>query len=529
MAKISPVILCIMDGWGLSADDHHNAVAQAHTPIFDQLTATWPTSQLCASETAVGLPKGQPGNSEVGHMTIGAGRMFMQDLPRISAACAQGRLAEMPPLQHFAEQLVRTGGSAHLVGLTSTGGVHSHSDHLLALARSLTAMKVPVWIHIITDGRDTLPKAARDSLPPFIAAIPEGCRIASVTGRYFAMDRDKRWERTQAFYDLLTAGKAAYHADDAQAALKAGYARNESDEFISATGLDGYQGTEAQDGILLANFRVDRMRQIARALYAPQMTGIKSAVKRAESGPESGPVWGTESGPGLSLTPIAEDITPFMPYMFSAPDLSGGLGEIVAKAGYRQLRLAETEKYPHVTFFFNGGLEQQYKNEDRELVASPAVATYDLQPEMSASDLLDKALLAIRQGNHHLIIINFANPDMVGHTGDLQAAIKAVETVDMAVGQLVEAVINAQGAMLITADHGNCEVMWDEAAKSPHTAHTTNPVPCVLVEGTSRSKAQKLRNGGLIDLAPTLLDLLGLDVPPVMTGTSLIAEKQTKT
>ncbi len=514
MANRKPVVLCIMDGWGLSDDSKYNAVKKAHTPVFDRLMTERPHSRLAASEMAVGLPEGQPGNSEVGHMTIGAGRVILQDLPRLSHACASGELAEMPALEKFARQMTRTGGRAHLVGLTSKGGVHSHSDHIRALAVALRARQIPVTLHILTDGRDTLPKDAKTSLPEFLDSLPTGCQIASLSGRYFAMDRDNRRERTRAFLDVLMAGQADYHAPDALSALEAGYQRGKTDEFIEPVCLAGYDGMQEGDGILFANFRVDRVRQIAYGLTTPQQAGYELPAAAKISLPFDGPI--------LSLTPIAADLQNAIPALLPPPDLSQGLGEVVSAYGLKQLRLAETEKYPHVTFFFNGGRDAPFACEERQLVDSPKVATYDQQPEMSARDVCDKAENAIRTASHDLIIINFANPDMVGHTGDLAAAIQAVEMVDRAVGVLEEAIKQVGGSMLVTADHGNCEVMWDVQAGCAHTAHTTNLVPCILIDGHPRPSPVSLADGSLADLAPTLLDLMNIEKPEVMTGQSLI-------
>ena len=513
MTTNAPVVLCIMDGWGNSTGQTFNAVAKARTPVVDQLISDHPHCQLRASEQAVGLPAGQPGNSEVGHMTIGSGRVIKQDLPRITDACTSGEVASLAPLAELAARLAETGGSLHLTGLTSSGGVHAHTQHIKTIAEVMAQAGVRVWLHIITDGRDTLPQAAQDELPAFLASLPETCRVASVTGRYFAMDRDNRWERTQAFYDVMISSQAPYHAANPLAAVQAAYARGETDEFITATCIDGYPGPQPQDGLFVANFRVDRVRQILRALATPDKTGIALPNAADE---------GLFAAGLLSMTPVADDLCEAVTPLFLPPDLSNGLGQTVAEAGLRQLRVAETEKYPHVTFFFNGGNETAFDGEDRHLVNSPKVATYDLQPEMSADGVLRAVLDAVEARSHHLIIVNFANPDMVGHTGDLNAAITAVETVDSAVGQIVEAVNAAKGAIIVTADHGNCEMMWDEAANSPHTAHTTSLVPCILVAQTDDAPAQKLQDGSLADLAPTILDLLGLAQPEEMTGQSLI-------
>jgi len=513
MTAQAPVILCIMDGWGNSTGQVFNAVAKASTPVFDRLTHAYPTCQLRASEQAVGLPEGQPGNSEVGHLTIGSGRLIQQDLPRITAACASGEMASLPTLVQLAERLVQGGGALHLTGLTSSGGVHAHTQHIKAIAEVMADAGVPVWLHIITDGRDTLPKAAMDELPTFLASLPAGCRVASVTGRYFAMDRDNRWARTQAFLEVMTTAHAPHQASEALDAIQTAYARGETDEFITATCIEGYAGVVPADGLFIANFRVDRIRQILRAIATPDKTGCQ--LPQTAAG-------GLFSAGLFSMTPVADDLAEAVMPLFLPPDLSNGLGESVSKAGRCQLRVAETEKYPHVTFFFNGGIETAFDGEDRHLVSSPQVATYDLQPEMSANEVLAAVLNAVNTRSHDLIIVNFANPDMVGHTGDIDAAVTAVETVDSAVGQIVDAALAADAALIVTADHGNCEVMWDEAANSPHTAHTTSLVPCILVTNSAAAPAQKLQDGSLADLAPTILHLLGIDKPEEMTGQSLI-------
>ena len=503
--SISPVILCIMDGWGLAPYDKTNAVSSAHTPVFDRLMANYPNATLEASGLAVGLPEGQPGNSEVGHMNIGAGRCVLQDLPRIHKAISDEALAPMPELQDFITQLQQTGGTAHLIGLFSSGGVHAHIAHSAALAEILAAHHIPVILHAITDGRDTLPKSALSYLAEFQEHIVAPVQIGTVIGRYFAMDRDNRHERTRAAFDAICHAKAPYHAQDFPEAVTTAYTRGESDEFIQATILANYQGMDDGDGILMTNFRVDRARQIMTAFLRPDEIGADITAH-------------PDDLRFLTMTPLFSN-GPSLPYLFGAPDLSNGLGETVSKAGLRQLRLAETEKYPHVTYFFNGGEEAQFEAEDRNVIPSPKVATYDLEPMMSAQSVLEAALESLKNRSHDLLVINFANPDMVGHTGDIEAAITAVETVDRCVGALVEAIEAVGGAMLVTADHGNCEVMWDFTAQSPHTAHTTNLVPVILVGG---DKQAALRDGCLADLAPSLLSLLGIEQPDVMSGRNLI-------
>ena len=494
--SFKPVILCIMDGWGLAPASDTNAISSAQTPTFDRLMSDYPNARLSASGPAVGLPEGQAGNSEVGHMNIGAGRCVLQDLPRIHNAIADNSLADLPNLKSFIAKMKDTGGRAHLLGLFSEGGVHAHSHHIAAIANQLTAAGIEVILHAFTDGRDTLPKIAHKLWAPFCESLDTPISVGTVIGRYYAMDRDKREERTSAASDAIISGVSAFQADSYEAAITAGYERAESDEFIQPTIIQSYQGLKDGDGIFMANFRVDRARQIMTALL--------------QEGPESLHY--------LTMTPVFSD-TQQLPFLFGPQDLSNGLGEVVAKAGLRQLRLAETEKYPHVTYFFNGGDETSFPAEERTVIPSPKVATYDLAPEMSAEAVLETALSSIESHAHDLLIINFANPDMVGHTGDVKAARQAVEMVDACVGRLCEAVEAAGGAMIVTADHGNCDVMWDYDANSPHTAHTTNLVPVILVGGP---KNCTMSHGCLADLAPSLLALLGLAKPEVMTGKNLL-------
>ena len=505
MTTSKPVILCIMDGWGIAAPSDKNAVTSAHTPVFDQLMDSCPHATLEASGPAVGLPEGQPGNSEVGHMNIGAGRRVLQDLPRIHQAIADHSLANISALQDYISALQASGGRAHIIGLFSTGGVHAHSDHSLALIEIFAKAGIEVVLHAITDGRDTLPKIACQEWQNFEAKLSHPVTLGSVIGRYYAMDRDNRHERTQAAFDAIASGKGEHLASDFTKAVEQAYARGEGDEFIKATIINDYQGLRSGDGVFMTNFRVDRARQILTAFISPEAIGRSDDDRPDELH-------------YLTMTPVFSN-GPDLPYLFGPQDLSDGLGQTVAKAGLRQLRLAETEKYPHVTYFFNGGEETPFENEERKVIPSPKVATYDLAPMMSAEDVKDRALASISAQAHDLLIINFANPDMVGHTGDIMAARQAVETTDKCVGALCEAVMAAGGAMLVTADHGNCEVMWDEAADCPHTAHTTNLVPVILVGRDDLS----ISSGCLADLAPSLLTLLGIALPEVMTGKNLLA------
>ncbi|MGC6516867.1 MAG: 2,3-bisphosphoglycerate-independent phosphoglycerate mutase [Candidatus Puniceispirillaceae bacterium] len=498
-----PVVLCIMDGGGLAPADDTNAVTSAHTPVFDKMMADYPNATLQASGPAVGLPEGQPGNSEVGHMNIGAGRCVLQDLPRIHQMIADHQLESLPQLRDFITNLQKTGGRVHLIGLFSDGGVHAHLDHSLALAKIFSSHNIEVLLHIITDGRDTLPKVAHAQWQAF-AQAHSYVKVATLTGRYFAMDRDNRHERTACAFDAMATGKADFTAPDVTSAIDLAYDRGESDEFISATIIDGYTGFASGDGVMMTNFRVDRARQILSAFLSPD------GINRPHSAMPDMISY-------LTMTPVFSQ-GPKLPFLIGPQDLSDGLGAVVAQAGLRQLRLAETEKYPHVTYFFNGGDEAPFSDEERKVIPSPKVATYDKAPQMSADGVLQTALASVSNKSHDLVIINFANPDMVGHTGDVAAARQAVEEVDRCVGALIDAVHQANGAMIVTADHGNCEVMWDFKAQSPHTAHTTNLVPAILVSQTSFG----ITDGCLADLAPSLLGLLGLSQPKAMTGKSLL-------
>ena len=501
-----PVVLCIMDGWGHRTDPAHNAVALANTPVFDRLWASCPHSFLAASGADVGLPDGQVGNSEVGHMNIGAGRVVKQDLPRLNDATKDGSLTAHPALKRLASSLISTGGTAHVIGLVSPGGVHAHQDHMLSVIKGLAESGVPVVVHGFTDGRDVLPRDAGVSLPDFLSQLPENATLGSLTGRYFGMDRDHRWDRTQKAYDAIALGQAKFHADDGLQALQAGYVRGESDEFLQATIVGGYSGMRDGDGLVMMNFRADRARQILDCFYRPETTSCKTQ-----------PI---ALGLAFGMTSYSADLDEFVTPLYPPVELADTLGEVVAAAGRRQLRLAETEKYQHVTFFFNGGDETMRDGEDRALVPSPNVPTYDQLPQMSAGGVLAKAVASLKAKSHDLLVINFANPDMVGHTGDLAAAVAAVETVDTCVGELVAAIEAANGQMLLTADHGNCEVMWDSKAQSPHTAHTTNLVPLILVNGNDGTH---LTDGRLADLAPSLLAMMGIDQPASMTGKTLFA------
>jgi 2,3-bisphosphoglycerate-independent phosphoglycerate mutase len=567
-----PTLLCILDGWGESAEREHNAIAQAATPNFDAMRAAYPFGTLSASELDVGLPTGQMGNSEVGHMNIGAGRVVMQELPRIDAAIADGSLAKNAALLHYIAALKKSGGTCHLMGLLSDGGVHSHMNHMAALANAVAAAGVPVAVHAFLDGRDVAPKSAEkyvaqfvqqlgrfgnnsffDILLRYVGAVPKiflpcptfkrrytspkdgflKCikfavinrlwgfyeaakphsliNMATAMGRYHAMDRDKRWDRIEQAYNTLVEGGGDW-TDCAENVVGFAYdIKNVSDEFIPPSVVNEFEGMNDGDGILMANFRADRARQLLHALIDPNFAEFKRerTVRFAAT---------------LGMVEYSEALNPLIPAMFPAQKLHHNLGELVANAGMTQLRIAETEKYAHVTFFFNGGREAPFAGEDRILVPSPKVATYDLQPEMSAPEVTDKLVEAIGSGKYDLIVVNYANTDMVGHSGDLAAAMKAVEAVDTCLGRLKNAIDAAGGAMLITADHGNAECLHDDDSGQAHTAHTLNFVPCMIVGEAYKNAPKDLGHGILADIAPTLCAMLNLTPPPEMTGRSLLPE-----
>jgi 2,3-bisphosphoglycerate-independent phosphoglycerate mutase len=502
-------MLVILDGWGWREEAADNAVLQANTPNFDRLWATCPHGFLRTSGLDVGLPEGQMGNSEVGHLNIGAGRVVMQDLPRIGAAIADGSLASLPALTGLIAALRASGGTCHLLGLLSPGGVHAHEDHAVALAQILASAGVPTVLHPFLDGRDTPPRSGGAAIAKLQAALPDGVRVGSVSGRYYAMDRDKRWDRVAKAYAAIVEGQGPSFADAASVVDDA-YNRDVTDEFVVPAVIGGYRGMRDGDGLLCFNFRADRVRELLGAMLDPAFSGFartRTVTFAAAAG----------------MTRYSDELSHLMQPLFAPQTMQHLLGEVVAQAGRTQIRMAETEKYPHVTYFMNGGAEVANPREERSMVPSPKVATYDLQPQMSAPELTDKAVAAIGSGRYDLIILNFANPDMVGHTGSLPAAIAAVETVDEGLGRIAAAVAGQGGAMLVTADHGNCELMRDPVTGGPHTAHTTNPVPVLLARGgPAGGSGGALRDGRLADIAPTLLALMGLEQPAEMTGQALM-------
>jgi 2,3-bisphosphoglycerate-independent phosphoglycerate mutase len=503
-----PLILCILDGWGERAERADNAILLAKTPNWDKFMARFPHAHMQASESFVGLPDGQMGNSEVGHMNLGAGRVVMQDLPKIDKAVADGTLVKTEALAGFIAAVKKSGGTAHLLGLISPGGVHSHQDHIAALVRALDEAGIGVAVHAFLDGRDTPPKSAEGFLKKFLADTKSAKRvaIATVGGRYFAMDRDKRWDRIEKAYRALVSAEGD-HAPDALAAVEQAYAAGKNDEFVPPTVVGGFGGMKDGDGVLMGNFRADRVREIMTALVDPNFSGFKRAKT-------------VRFAAAAGLCSYSAELNERLATLFPPDALSNTFGEIVADAGLTQLRIAETEKYAHVTFFFNGGREHEFPGESRILIPSPKVATYDLKPEMSAIEVTDALVKEIEARKFDVVVINFANTDMVGHTGDLGAAIKAVETVDACLGRIAAALDKVGGAMLVTADHGNVEMMRDETTGQAHTAHTTNPVPLLLVNPPPGVVG--LADGKLADIAPTLLALLGLEQPRAMSGRSLL-------
>lgn len=504
MSPPKPVVLCILDGWGINPDTSANAPALAQTPSFDRIMSECPNATLVTHGRDVGLPTGQMGNSEVGHTNIGAGRVVAMDLGRIDLAIEEGTFAVEASLVDFISKLKKTGGTAHLVGIVSDGGVHGHTEHGLAAAKAIAGAGVPVRFHAITDGRDVPPESADRYIAELEKGMPDGARIATVIGRYYAMDRDRRWDRVERAYRALVNGEGA-KADTAEEAVASAWNSGTSDEFIPPAVISDYSGIADGDGVFCLNFRADRAREILLAIGQPGFAEFDVGTR-----PDLAAL--------LGMVDYSDVHDTFMTTVFPKQRIVNTIGSWIADKGLRQFRLAETEKYPHVTFFLNGGKEPPEAGEDRYMAPSPKVATYDLKPEMSAPEVSDKFVEAI-EARYDLIVVNYANPDMVGHTGDLKAAIAACEAVDEGLGRAISALEAAGGAMIVTADHGNCETMVDPETGGPHTAHTTNPVPVIVVGGPDGAT---LGNGRLADLAPTLLDLMEIAPPEEMTGTSLL-------
>jgi 2,3-bisphosphoglycerate-independent phosphoglycerate mutase len=506
-----PLVLIILDGFGHRDTKDANAIATANTPNLDQLLREYPHTLISGSGRCVGLPDGQMGNSEVGHLNMGAGRIVHQDLTRIDLAIENGEFFSNPILVAAMNHAQKAKKTVHVMGLLSPGGVHSHENHLFALAEMGAKLGLPqLYLHSFLDGRDTPPKSAMASLRKLdsLCRTLGNCRIASIIGRYYAMDRDKRWERVECAYRLLTEGIAPFQSDSAEDALALAYARGETDEFVQATSIQDVNETKGiiQDGdvIIFANFRADRARELTEAFINPEFQEFHRQV-----------------------FPLLSDFVCLSEYdcrfkasvAFPPQPMTHLLADCLSEAGLTQLRIAETEKYAHVTFFFNGGIERPYPGEDRILIPSPKVATYDLKPEMSAPELTKSLVEAIHSGRYDVIICNYANADMVGHSGDFQAAVKAIEAIDQSLGLIKQAIVESGGEMIITADHGNAEQMFDYETNQPHTAHTSDPVPFIYV---GRKATIIKTDGKLSDIAPTMLYLLNLSKPNEMTGKSLV-------
>ena len=508
-----PVMLCILDGWGHRANKNFNAIETGNTPNWHALVAEYPNTLIKTSGLDVGLPAGQMGNSEVGHTNIGAGRVVMQDLPKIDQAVADGSLAHRPAVEELVAALKKSHGTCHLMGLMSPGGVHSHMSRIIALAKILDENGIKVAVHAFLDGRDVPPDSALGYVKEFESQTADlkNVKIATVSGRFYAMDRDNRWERVTLAYNAMMKGEGE-KAATAVEAIEKSYAKGPKfyDEFVVPCVIGDYKGMNDGDALLFANFRADRAREIMYIL----------ADKAFEKAPRDKTV---DFCAVVGMTEYSADHNRFVKPIYPPEQLKNIFGEVVSNAGLSQLRIAETEKYAHVTFFFNGGEEKLFKGEERILIPSPKVATYDLQPEMSAYLVCDALVDVIEKQKFDVIIVNFANGDMVGHTGIMEAAVKATEAVDKCLGRLEKAIKDVGGVMLVTADHGNCEMMVDEKTGAPYTAHTTFEVPAVLFNAPADLA---LRDGGrLADLAPTLLELLNLPQPAEMTGKSLIVKK----
>jgi 2,3-bisphosphoglycerate-independent phosphoglycerate mutase len=504
--KVKPAVLLILDGWGMSDKTEYNAIAAAKKPNWDRLWARYPHTGLRTSGSAVGLPAGQMGNSEVGHLNLGAGRVVYQEYTRVSRSIRTGSFFSNLTLTGAVDAAIESGNTVHILGLLSPGGVHSHEDQIHAMVRLAVERGANTVVHAFLDGRDMPPKSAEASLRKLQALFDElgGGRLATMIGRYYAMDRDHRWERIKQAYDLIAAGQAEHLCEDSLEGLRAAYARGETDEFVTATRIGPAQPVTDGDVMINMNYRSDRARQITRPFIEPDFDCFERAAvpKLARY---------------VSLTQYNKEFD--IPVAYPPERLKNTFGEYIARLGLRQLRIAETEKYAHVTFFFNGGEETPNEGEDRILVPSPQVATYDLKPEMSAREVTDKLVEAIETGNYDAIICNYANGDMVGHTGNFEAAVKAIEVLDACIGRVTDAVLAAGGEVLITADHGNAEQMRDPEIGQAYTAHTTNLVPFIYV-GHKAGRLQE--NGALCDVAPTLLEMMDLKQPREMTGRSLL-------
>ena len=505
--KKKPVILCILDGWGIGDGGEFDAIASADTPCYDAMMAKYPNTTLTTFGGQVGLPDGQMGNSEVGHMNIGAGRVVMQFLPRITKAFTDGEVQNLKEIKLVVEQLKRSGKACHIMGLLSDGGVHSHMDHLIGLSKIIGEEGITTHIHAFTDGRDCPPESGKAFIEDTEKQIEplETVQISTITGRYYAMDRDRRWDRVELAYNAIIHGEG-HSAVDSSHAIQDSYNAGITDEFVEPVILNDYEGFEEGDAIIFANFRNDRARQILQAILYEEFDYFDRKHGR--------PI----ISEAIGLVEYSDELNEFMDTLFLPVEHKNIFGEIVSTHGLKQMRMAETEKYPHVTFFFNCGREEPYEGEDRILVNSPKVATYDLQPEMSAPELSEKLLKVVADNQHDAIIVNFANTDMVGHTGSIEAARKAAQAVDGTLCKLQELVLKKGGVLIVTADHGNADQMFDPITNGPHTAHTLNPVPFIVI-GTGDIE---VKEGKLADIAPTMLHFLGIEQPIDMDGENLV-------
>ena len=502
-----PVVLCILDGWGIGDGGEYDAIASANTPCYDNMMTNYPNTTLTTFGGAVGLPEGQMGNSEVGHMNIGAGRVVMQYLPRIDKAFADGKVNQNKDLQSLIANLKETGGACHIIGLASDGGVHAHIHHIQELVKITSGAGIKTHIHAITDGRDCSPESGKDFIENLESYISdnENAQLSSIIGRYYAMDRDNRWERVEEAYNVIINGEGTASSNAAEA-IQNSYNNNITDEFIKAITLNNYQGFENGDSIIFANFRSDRAREILNAIMLENFTEFKRKNGQREV------------AHSISMVEYSDELNEVMKVLFPTVKHKNILGSVLSDYGLKQIRMAETEKYPHVTFFFNAGCEVPFEGEERILVNSPKVATYDLQPEMSAPELSEKLLKVIEENNHDVVIVNFANTDMVGHTGSLEAAMAAAASVDSTLCKLQAAVRANDGILLVTADHGNADQMFDPKTNGPHTAHTLNPVPFIIIGAGDIS----LKQGKLADISPTILHFLCIDQPEEMDGECLV-------
>jgi 2,3-bisphosphoglycerate-independent phosphoglycerate mutase len=506
-------ILCILDGWGIPSNEEerkNSAIEKANTPFFDSLLENYPNTQLEASGLSVGLPNGQMGNSEVGHTSIGAGRLILQDLPKINKTVIDDKMKKNDVLKNTIRAINKTKGSIHLLGLLSDGGVHSHINHIIDVAKTIAKEKVNVYMHCFLDGRDTPQKSALEYINNFIKETErfQNIKIATVCGRYYAMDRDNNWDRVKKAYNIVVNGSDTDFSINPTHIVEELYLNNITDEFVEPVAVNNYRGMKDGDAFIFCNFRADRARELSQALAQSDFSGFERNKVINFSAK-------------VQFTEYSKEHNQYLSTMFPADEIKKSLGEVISKKGLKQLRIAETEKYAHVTFFFNGGLEKEFEGEDRILVSSPKVATYDLKPEMSCQEVNQKLIEAIKSKKYDFTVVNFANPDMVGHTGNMDATVKAIETIDVELKKLIETVLEVDGTIFITADHGNAEKMFDEVKKQPHTAHTTNKVPFIVVSNDAK-KISLREKGTLCDIAPTVLKLMKISTPFAMNGKNLI-------